>query len=553
MAPPPANQITTAGGTGMVTAQLRTMMYEAQRFGRQPGVRRAMPAILIVLAGAAGLFALMALRQPAMQPLYPGLDDSEKAKVVQALTGAGIQSQIDSATGVIEVPSDAYYHARMALAAKGLPESAPSGASMIDNIPMGTSHSVEAARLRLAQEMELARSIEEIRTVKSARVHLAIPEPSAFIRDNQPPRASVVVQMADGRVLEPGQVDAIVNLVASSVAGLARSDVTVVDQTGRLLSQGTDDPAALANDRQLAYRIKLEQLYRRRIEQLISPIVGPGNLAVEVSVDVDFTRSQITRESVDPKGNALRSEQENKQISGAPQARGIPGAISNTPPPDAGTTTTAPKPGKATATKTEKITSQSSSVTRNYEVSRQVEKTTPSTATITRVDAAVLLRTPAGTKAGLPAATRAQIQQLVQSVIGYDAKRGDSVTVASSPFVSTPATPALPWYERTDLRSDLRTLGILVALAIVALGIVRPILTRTLSPAGPLPPLDGGADMIDDAAPRQLSAAETEQLIHGTTSYEERLAVARRIVGTESPRVASVFREMMKNDIDMVN
>jgi flagellar M-ring protein FliF len=207
------------------------------------------------------------------------------------------------------------------LASEGLPTSMPDANAVLTELPMGASRSVEGARLRQAQELELARSINEISAVAQARVHLALPEKSAFLRDTQPPRASVFLQLAQGRMLEPSQVEAIVNLVSTSVPGMARGDVAVVDQMGRLLSRGSDDPAAVVSDRQLQHRLEVEKLYRERIEAMLTPIAGPGNLSVQVTVDMDFTQSQITEERVDPTGTALRSEQ-SELVESASRRRG---------------------------------------------------------------------------------------------------------------------------------------------------------------------------------------------------------------------------------------
>jgi flagellar M-ring protein FliF len=206
---------------------------------------------------------------------------------------------------------------------------------------MGASRSVEAMKLKQAQEVEIARSISAMSDVIGARVHLALPEKSVFVRDRMDPTASVFVQLGQGRSLDELQVEAILNLVSASVAGLSRDDVTVIDQNGRLLSNSPDDPASILSDTQLQYRMRLENIYRSRIESILTPLVGLGNATAQVNIEIDFTRTEITEETVDPKRNALVSEQNALDLTTKKEARGIPGALSNDPPAEVELTTDA--------------------------------------------------------------------------------------------------------------------------------------------------------------------------------------------------------------------
>ena len=304
---PRQDTLPTARPAG-VMARVQDMSAMASRFADQPALRRAMPSIVLVAATALALLAWMALRDTPRSILYPGMAEAEKARVVETLNGSGIAARVDTTSGEITVPSTDYHRARLALAAQGLPQSVPDGDRVLSDLPMGASRALEAARLRQAQELDLARSIAEIGAVQAARVHLALPEKSAFLRDSHPPRASVFLTLAAGRVMDPGQVEAIVHLVASSVPGLAQGDVSVVDQAGRLLSRGEEDAAGQLSERQLRHRVEVENLLRRRIEALLTPIVGVGNLSVEVTAAMDFARRDVTDERVDPTGSALRSE-----------------------------------------------------------------------------------------------------------------------------------------------------------------------------------------------------------------------------------------------------
>ncbi|MEC7962028.1 MAG: flagellar basal-body MS-ring/collar protein FliF, partial [Pseudomonadota bacterium] len=377
--------------------QGKAYLAQAQQMISQPAVRRALPAIILVVVAVMGLMVYMMLAQPKRLSLYSDLPEADKARAVEVLTSNGIDAVIDQGTGTLRVTETDYHKARMLLATEGLPAGTPDGMSTLSDIPMGASRSVEAARLRRMNELDLARSITEFSNVTSARVHLALPEQTAFIRDTKPPRASVFVQVAPGRALDEGQVSAIVSLVSTSVPGMTRANVSVVDQTGRLLSREGGDPMSELSTQQLGHRKQMENLYRQRIEALLSPIVGAGNVAAEVTVDMDFTRSEITAEEYMPNGSVIRSEQEMIQQNSQQQAKGIPGAVSNTPPQE--TQLVEEGPG-VTVRNTNAVNNNTpTNATRNYEVSRRVETTQPASAQIVRIHAAVLLRTPAGTMA----------------------------------------------------------------------------------------------------------------------------------------------------------
>jgi flagellar M-ring protein FliF len=562
-------------GNPMV-AQVRGAVSHVLRMGNQPALRRAFPAILILTVTVLSVGGWLILREPARMTLFPGLAEADKARVMDALNAAGIDAAVDSLTGEVEVTAADYHKARMQLAAQGLPTSMPDADAVLTDLPMGASRSVEGARLKQAQELELARSITEISAVTQARVHLALPEKSAFLRDTQPPRASVFLQLAAGRVLEASQVEAIVNLVSTSVPGMARGDVTVVDQMGRLLSRGSDDPAAVVSDRQLQHRLEVERLYRERIEALLTPIAGPGNLSVQVTVDMDFTQSHITEERVDPNGTALRSEQSEMTENSEPAARGIPGAISNTPPNQADLAAAGGAGQDATAANTAAAgaspvaMNRSSGTTRNYEVSRTVETTQPASARITRINAAILLRgvpqPPAEEGAEppplLPPALKADIEALAQTAIGFDAERGDTITITAQPFmdeivVETPTD--LSW-----LPEATRQFALIALIAIVALGIIRPLLTKVSwhseNPVAAAAVQTGGVpgvevadgDSLDDVQARLEArrAKLTSAALGANVSREEKFAVLRQIVSEDPARIASVLQRMMKDDLN---
>lgn len=558
-----------ANNTGVVGGSLfpagQTMLSNLLRLQSQPGVRRALPAIIITTLAIAGLVVFAFLRQPDQMTLYAGLPESEKAAVIDALSAAGISATLDRATGEMVVPAADYHRARISLAGQGLPQSAPEGYASLTDMPMGTSRSVETIRLRRVQEQELARSISQIQTVTSARVHLAIPKASAFVRDPQAPRASVFVKVAQGRILDRSQVEAIVNLVSSSVPKMSHSDVTVVDQTGRLLSSGSDDAATLLGDQQLQHRVRIEGLYRSRIEALVAPIVGLGNFTVQVNVGMDFTRSEITEERVDPNGSTLRSEQESLNLSASPRARGIPGAVANTPPQAAMLTAEqGEEPETADATG-----SRSSSSTRNYEVSRTVQTTVAPTTRVVRIDAAILLREHPGKNGKtepLPEKVLQDIENLSRTAIGFDQSRGDSVTVISQPFLIEFEDVTTVWHKEPWIQEIARQTGMLIALAIIAIGVIRPLLNRLLVPINPTslglgshPPFYGSdtvevveGDSLDDINVRLQPTADKlyPALFESARTHDEKVAVVRKIAAEDADRVISVLRTMMNDQIE---
>lgn len=565
-------------GAGALAARGSGLLAQMRALGRQPAMRRALPTVALVLAAAAGLGLYMLLSQPAQRMLDPALPDAEKGRALEILGGSGISATLDPSTGALLVPADAYHRARMALAAEGIAEVPGTGAAgSLTDMPMGASRSVENARLREVQEQSLARSIEEIQVVRRARVHLALPERTAFIRDQAPPRASVFVNIAPGRTLGEAQVQAIANLVSGSVSGMTPQQVSVVDQTGRLLSTPGGDATALQTDRQTRHVMMLEEVYRNRIRELLTPIVGYDNAAVSVALDMDFTRSEIRREAFDPDSAVLRSEQRNIESSTDRPARGIPGAISNTPPPaselEQAGGDEANAEGAAEGLPASAPTRTSEGHTRNYEVNREVETIQPQTGTIRKLSAAVVLNRPEGEPGQdgeFAPETLEEVRRLVETAIGYEEARGDRVTVTTQAFRSTvPAAGSdLPWYRSDWAATFAKGLAQLLALAIIVLGIVRPLLSRLLPPAPAeslsspaLASAAGGpnAGAVEVAAGetlgelrRRVSQPLDRDDFDGAISYEEKVALARELARSDSDRIAGAFRTMIASDRDMV-
>jgi flagellar M-ring protein FliF len=511
-------------------------------------------------------------QQPERTTLYASLPDSEKARVVDALTNAGVDVALDPTTGDVIVPVRDYHSSRMTLAAQGLPASIPDGYDSLSDIPMGSSRSVENVRLKQSQEIELARSISEIEGLVTARVHLAIPEKSVFARASTPPTGSVFVQMENGRSLSRQQVDAIVHLVSSSVPFMSKNDVTVVDQYGNLMSRAPQDSAGMMSDSQLEHRIRLEDIYRNRVIALVSPIVGAGNVTAQVNLNIDFTRSEVTEEIMDPEGTVLRSEQRSSETSSEIIAKGVPGATSNRAPTQTDIDTqqnidnSDPNSAKA----------RSSSQTRNYEVSRTVSTTQRPSSQITGIQAAVLVRemevldpeTGLTQIQEIPQEKLDEIEALVRNTIGINSERGDSLTVSSSTFVSALEGVKKPWYDMDWALTIIRQGLTILIMAVVVLGVIRPLINRIMVPAATGGPGEAIVSMDEDvdldtveiqegesledikAKLKPKKAAISPEMLDTANTYDDKVAVIRMIVSDEAGRVSNVFKSMMRGDLD---
>ena len=558
------------GKSNLIT-KTSSAITDIRRILNEPAAKRALPTALALIVTFVGIILFISFREPSKTTLFSSLSEADKSKVVESLRQNGINVSLDSATGEVLVPSTDYYQSKMLLAAEGLPESLPNGYDSLDNMPMGTSRSVEAVKIRNGLENELARSINEISGILGARVHLAIPDKSVFVRERGKPTASVFVKLGAGRSLGENQIRAIVHLVSSSVPNLPSENVTVVDQHGNLLSKPSDDINSAMSNRQLEYTMKLEQVYRQRVLSLLTPILGAGNITAQVNVDVDFTTQNITEEVVDPEASALRSEQATQDITSEPQAQGIPGAVANTPPLAAELATENPVPTQAQPN----IKSQSSSSIKNYEVSKRVSTTTNPTGTIKRIVAAILIRdklviNELGEQVlqKISDEEKANLEALVRDAIGFRENRGDSITISSGEFVEDLQVVEVPWYENSAIRELLGKLFTILILAIVTFGALRPLLSRILVPTAAVAGGPGVAMAEDEEeeAEEKIEVAEGESLedikaklkpkksaisadmLDTANTYDDKVAIIRMIVGDEAGRVSSVFRNMMKQN-----
>ena len=586
-----------ASSPNVVMQRMSYAMQELRSFYMQPAVQRAFPVFAAALLVVLGLTLYLVLQTPQRTTLFASLPEAEKAAVLDVLRNNGTDVLIDPVTGDLTVPTGEFYNSRMSLAAQGLPQSMPDGYSVLTDIPMGTSRSVESMRLKQSQEVELARSINEIDVVSASRVHLAIPERSAFARNAQNPTASVFVQVMPGRSLSKQQVMAIVNLVSSSVANLPKTSVTVVNQNGQLLSDTINDPATDLADRQLDYRLRLEDIYRTRVESLLTPIVGPGNVSVQVSLDIDFTRTERTEDMVVPDRTALLSEQEAFEEEMTGSQGGIPGSVANTPPP-------APEMEQQTATPegqasdaagagaeasgTGQSRLRSSNKLRNYEVSRTVMSENSPMTRINGVHVAVLLRevqpvvtgedgeAQAAPAHGLDPSRIEEVKSLVSRTVGIDENRGDTLIVASLPFISPEAVISamsvstdLLWYEDPWIQEMLTNALMVLVLAVVSFGLIKPLLTQFLATTGEsgyrnaINTLDGenidmGVIEMEEGQTLEEIKAKLKpkkstisaEMLDTANSYDDKVALIRMIVADEAGRVSNVFKALMEDDLD---
>ncbi len=559
----------------------------------QPGFRRAFPTLLATLTAVAAIVLYLGMQKPEMTTLYSSLSENEKSRVLNALRNMGVEVQLDPATGEILVPSDEYHQSRISLAAQGLPEFAGDEAGNLDNLPLGISRSVEGVRLRQVQEVELAKSITEISSVKSARVHLALPEKSVFVRDQTPPTASVFVSLKNGRKLDKTQVLAITNLVSASIPAMSPNNVSIIDQFGNLLSNAPDDPDQVLADNQLEYRMRLENIYRNRIQSLVTPIVGSNNVNAQVNLEIDFTRREISQEIVDPDASATLSEQSSLNVTAKKEAIGIPGAISNEPPQEATVNQEENQAGSALNAanrnkEDEKFETKSSTELKNYENSKTFETVKNPSNVITRIDAALLIRdkkivdpeTNEVTYQPVSEEVIEELKSLVKSALGLKLERGDTLTVTSQPFVEDFDGFEVKWYETPWFRSTVENSLLVLLIGIVSLGVVRPMLNKILVPTAStnsVMELYAEAEtMAEIAAKRatETTAVEVDEgesldeikaklkpkkkggisadLLDTANTYDDKVALVRMIVTDEAGRVANVFKQMMRDDLELL-
>ncbi|WP_336974308.1 flagellar basal-body MS-ring/collar protein FliF [Sphingobium aromaticiconvertens] len=532
---------------------------------KQPAVAKSLPMMgLLGVVAAAGL-AWMALREPPQRDLFRGLPDTDKSAVAQVLDQNGVPYGFDS-SGAMTVGEDDYFKAKMMLAAQGLPKSAPDGNSMIDSLPMGASRAVEGEKLRSAREMDLARTIEAIDNVESAKVHLAVEPPSVFLRDRVKPSASIMLRLASGRTLSDAQVSAIVHLVASSVPELNPGDISLVDQNGRLLS---DNDSNAGDDRQLAVQTKIEDRYRQSVMALLTPILGTDKFSAEVHAELNFAERQATRETYPQDEARLRVETgswaSDERGGKGGEAGGIPGALSNQAPVNPTTTATNPngqavQQGQATAeaqpgTPPNPLMKTQETFNRSFELGREVSVTRDAVGTVKRLSVAVALDNGADGKPRGPQEIAA-LEALVKGAVGFDQARGDVVALSSRSFIK-PVEEVAPWYEADWVSPLVRNVSALLVALLLIFGIGRPLLKRRavakeeaateVAEQGQRLGREISTEMTRSAVQEPDPARPvTLDMISSTHDYAQRADLIRNFVKQDPDRAALVVRDLLK-------
>jgi flagellar M-ring protein FliF len=555
---------TPLGNPRPVGGQRLPFLQQMSGFAAQPAVRRTMPyAAAVGVLGSAAL-AWMVLSPAPQRVLYSELGDAEKGAVTEALDKASIPYKLDPTSGAVTVGEGDIYRARMMVASDGAVAAPSSGTDLIDSMPIGASRSVEAERLRAARERELQLTIMEIDGVESVRVHLAQAEKSVFVRDNSPPRASVMLKLARGRQLSDGQVTAIVNLVTGSVPGLSNDEVKVIDQHGRLVSDKNVDSA---NTDRLNMQARMEEKLRSQISQLLTPMFGEGNFSTEIQVDLDMNAVTSARESWNKEG-AVRSE--TTQSSPAVETTvgyGVPGALSNTPPPPTqlvpgapqGTPAPAPAPaaaaaapgapGATPATAAAAAPELNQSATRTYELGREVAVSNGTPGDIKRLSVAVLLSS--GAMASRKPADIAQIKSLVGAAVGANLQRGDQVEVIARKFQSEPAAAAVPFYEEPWFATVLRNGVALICVLLLIFFGLRPAIAAMRRKQenvgeGPRARIEGdSAATNDDGSPPPTS---TEAMLTGRLEQmklADQVGLAQRFISEQPDSAMAAIRQML--------
>ncbi len=551
----------------------------------QPLVKKSLPAIAVVFLFAVFLIAALWLNGGEYRALYPEMSEVDRSEAMAILQASAIDVRVDSANGSLTVPVERYYDGRMALAAAGLPRDVNTGTLDFFNeqTSMTTSQFMEEARYTAAIENELAKSVTRISTVQSARVHIASPRQSNFIRNRATTKASVIVTPFAGRSVSQPQVEAIINLVASSVPFLATTDVSVVDDRGNLLTSNSG--SLMQANEELSYQQSVEEIYKDRIDALLAPLLGEGSITTKVDISMDFTRAESTFEEFDRNGTGPLPRSESTQMDMASNmvAEGIPGGTTNVAPENA-ILQPADQAALAGAAGANAEQVRSSQTTRNYELDRTIRTVRNQVGVLNKISVAIaideaVLQQSAGMDATAPedaAATEAVLQQeidkltgLVRAAIGFDAERGDVITIVASRFYPESAvSEGAPWYEQPSVIALIKYGIIALLTALFMLIVVRPVvklympektvlagsgLDETLN-EGDLSASDlamlssGDAAGIDEikAKLRPKKSSISADMLDTANTYDDKVALIRLLVAEDSARVANVLKKLIK-------
>lgn len=548
---------------------------------------RAQPKLPLILGGAALVAAAAAFtlwnRGPEYGVLYTNVSDRDGGAIIASLQQMNVPYKFTEGGSAILVASDKVPELRLKLAAQGLPKGGGVGFELLDNQKFGTSHFAEQVNYQRGLEGELARSIESIGSVETARVHLALPKPSLFVRDQKKPSASVVLTLHRGRSIDEGQVSAIVHMVSSSVPELNAKSVTVVDQHGNLLSAANAGARGL-DVSQLKYAQEIEQGYIRRIEAILQPILGASNVRAQVAAEIDFSVVERTEESYSPnqapRAAAIRSQTSSESLQqGATPPGGVPGALSNQPPqtpnapitapgtPPAATPPNAAAPGATTAasaTTAATLAGPGSSrkdVTTNYELDRSIRHVQQAAGGVKRLSVAVVVNhrdaTDAGGKATQRALTPAEVEEirnLVKEAMGFSQERGDSLNVVNTAFAresGAAAGPELPFWRDPANLGLAKTAGQYLLIALLALfawfSVLRPLLRRHLGPPPDAAPAAAAPVPTGDPEVDEANAARENARLREVERQKADLDYAHQTADQDPRLVATLIKHWMNS------
>ena len=504
---------------------------------------------------------------PSYGVLFGSLGDKEAAEIAAALDQRGINYRLDSRTGALMVPSSRVHEVRLQLAAEGLPRSSGVGLEILQQKQeFGTSQFMESARYQHALEMELARSITTIGSVQTARVHLALPKQSVFVRQRQEPTASVLIKLHPGRLLEDGQVSAITHLVAASIPNMEAERVTVVDEGGRLLSSRQRNTELALNQGQFEFVRNLEHSFISRIEDILMPLIGRDGVRAQVSADVDFSVTEQTSETFNPDLPALRSQEISEERSLANALQGVPGALVNQPPgqgfaPEVAQGADGNGQGQLPVNSRRHATS-------NYELDRTISHTRMGGGQLRRLSIAVVVRDRMVMNEDGVWVSEVRTQEeldrltsLVRDAVGYNALRGDTVNVVSAPFTDTPIPdlPPVPVWEQAWVVDLGKVLGALILGLLLIFMVIRPLIrnlaaVRVGADASTAAADGSGVAALghDGMAPDQLSLGHDKKegivKLPGPGAYEENIEMVREVVKEDPKLVAQVMRNWISED-----
>ncbi|PCH84178.1 MAG: flagellar M-ring protein FliF [Piscirickettsiaceae bacterium] len=531
-------------------------------------IRQLGVMVALAVSVALGVAVVLWSQTPNYGLLYSSLGDRELSAVVSGLQQAGVDYKIDATSGAVLVPASKIDELRINMAGLGLPRGGAQGFELLEkDMGFGTSQSIEKVRIQQALQGEIARSIVTIQSIRAARVLLAIPKQSVFLRDRKKPSASVVVDLYQGRALKKNEVAAILHLVSSAVPQLDSTQVTVVDQRGTLLSSKSSDDTMSMTSNQFEFKQGVEEHLINRVETILQPIVGVGAIRASVSVEVDFTVTEQTQEQYDPDLPALRSEQITEEQSTMSGIQGVPGALSNQPP-QAGVAPEVVEPaatGEAVASTAAPSNINKRSI-KNYELNKKISHTKLSTGRLKRVSVAVVIDDKRVVAEGgevtfepYTAEELAKFNSLVKEAIGYNELRGDSVTVTNLAFMKPEkpeALPDVPMMEQPWFWDVVKqAIGGVFALLLIFMVLKPTIKSLLAKPEVAMLPAGAQGTMIGpDGLPMAVAAGsmggealglesdEELKRLEAPKSYEQRLDMAQKIAGEDPKRVAQVMK-----------